>query len=110
MQTESFPSPREIRQAGPTELGISWSDGHESVYPVRDLRLSCKCAECVDELTGVKRISPESIPGDIRPMELKGVGNYGIQISWSDGHGSGIFSYLHLREICPCPKCAGPRP
>ena len=31
------------------------------------------------------------------------VGNYAIQIEFSDGHASGIFSFGVLREICPCP-------
>ena len=35
------------------------------------------------------------------------VGNYAIRIAWNDGHSSGIYSYEHLRKICPCPECAG---
>jgi DUF971 family protein len=34
------------------------------------------------------------------------VGNYAIQITFTDGHATGIFSYDHLRSICPCPDCA----
>jgi DUF971 family protein len=34
------------------------------------------------------------------------VGNYAIQISFSDGHSTGIYSYDHLRSICPCPECS----
>jgi DUF971 family protein len=34
------------------------------------------------------------------------VGNYAIQISFSDGHSTGIYSYDHLRSICPCAECA----
>jgi len=33
------------------------------------------------------------------------VGNYAIQIQFSDGHATGIYSYEHLREICPCEAC-----
>jgi DUF971 family protein len=29
------------------------------------------------------------------------VGNYAMQIEWSDGHGSGIYSFEYLREISP---------
>jgi len=29
------------------------------------------------------------------------VGNYAIRIDWSDDHGSGIYSFQYLREICP---------
>jgi DUF971 family protein len=34
------------------------------------------------------------------------VGNYAINIAFSDGHSTGIYSYDHLRSICPCPDCA----
>jgi DUF971 family protein len=34
------------------------------------------------------------------------VGHYAIQIEFSDGHATGIYSFDYLREICPCPACA----
>ena len=33
------------------------------------------------------------------------VGNYAVQISFTDGHSTGIYSYDHLRTICPCAEC-----
>ena len=33
------------------------------------------------------------------------VGNYALQIQFSDGHATGIYSFEHLREICPCERC-----
>jgi hypothetical protein len=29
------------------------------------------------------------------------VGNYALQIEWSDNHASGIYSFEYLRSICP---------
>ncbi|GAC1677392.1 MAG: hypothetical protein PVS2B2_13750 [Candidatus Acidiferrum sp.] len=34
------------------------------------------------------------------------VGNYAIQITFNDGHATGIYSYDHLRTLCPCEECA----
>ncbi len=34
------------------------------------------------------------------------VGNYAVQIVFSDAHATGIFSFEYLREICPCSACA----
>jgi len=34
------------------------------------------------------------------------VGNYAIQFTFTDGHATGIYSYDHLRIICPCATCA----
>jgi DUF971 family protein len=41
-----------------------------------------------------------------RAQTAKQVGNYAIQISFTDGHSTGIYSYDHLRSICPCAECA----
>ena len=92
-------TPASIRQAGPTELAITWQDGHESVYPVRDLRLACACASCVDEWTGEERLDPASVPADVRPLRIESVGRYALQIHWSDGHETGIYPFRRLREL-----------
>jgi DUF971 family protein len=34
------------------------------------------------------------------------VGNYAIQIQFSDSHSTGIYSFAALREMCPCDACA----
>jgi ATP-binding protein involved in chromosome partitioning len=92
-------TPSAIRQQGPRELAITWSDGRRSVYDVRALRLACGCARCVDEWTGEQRLDPSSVPGDVRPLRVQPVGRYGIQISWSDGHDTGIYPFRRLREL-----------
>ena len=92
-------TPTAIRQQGPRELAITWADGRESRYAVRELRLACGCAACVDEWTGAGRLDPASVPADVRPLRLSAVGRYGIQIHWSDGHETGIYPFRRLREL-----------
>lgn len=41
-----------------------------------------------------------------RAQSAQQVGNYAIQINFTDGHSTGIFSYDYLRTNCPCPDCA----
>jgi DUF971 family protein len=45
------------------------------------------------------------LPGNYaRPLSAVAaelVGNYALRIDWSDEHGSGIYSFQYLREICP---------
>ncbi len=91
--------PTEIRQAGPRRLAVSWADGAESVYDVRELRLLCGCAHCVDEWTGEDRLDPASVPEDVRPVQIERVGRYAIQVRWSDGHESGIYPFRRLRDL-----------
>jgi DUF971 family protein len=84
---------------------ILWQDGHESLYENIYLREHCQCAECVHEWTGEKLISRDRIPPDIRPVSVTAVGNYAISIRFSDGHGTGVYSFDLLRKICPCRIC-----
>ena len=94
-------TPKGIRQAGSFELAITWRDGHESVYPVRELRLVCGCASCVDEWSGEAHLDAAAVPEDVHPLRIEPVGRYAIQIHWSDGHDTGIFPFRRLRELDP---------
>lgn len=97
--------PTELKQISPTELAISWTDGHQSLYHVRNIRLNCHCANCVDEWTREKRVTEESIPADIRPRKIESVGRYAFNIVWSDGHDTGIYTFDQLRSLCECGAC-----
>lgn len=94
-----YVTPTDIRQQGPQQLGITWSDGTDSSYDVRALRLACGCAQCVDEWTGKGTLDPASVPEDVHPLRIQSVGRYAIQIDWSDGHSTGIYTYRRLREL-----------
>ena len=94
------------------ELNITWSDGHESVYPFSLLRHACPCAECRG---GHENMSSEpdpdvfSLPHDDSPAtrirNVEAVGNYALTIEWEDGHHYGIYNWNYLRALCPCPQC-----
>ncbi|GMH74783.1 hypothetical protein TrRE_jg4953 [Triparma retinervis] len=62
------------------------------------LRGECGCAECVEEMTGRKKVVMESIEEDVRPVRTGKVGNYGMEVEWSDGHRS-LYPYKQLRAI-----------
>jgi len=98
-ESDERTTPTSIAQEGPTALGIRWADGVHSVLAVRELRLACGCARCVDEWTGEQRLDPESVPEDVYPTRIEPVGRYAIQITWSDGHDSGIYPYRRLRQL-----------
>jgi len=92
-------SPSDIRRAGPDTLEIEWTDGSTSAFKVFDLRVACPCAQCVDELTGIRRLDPATVPAGVKPVRIRSVGNYAIQITWSDGHDTGIYSFARLRRL-----------
>lgn len=87
----------------PTEDGarlrISWKDGLVAEYAPRGLRLRCPCARCVDEMTGVRTLRPETVDEGVYPTAIHYVGRYALQFVWSDGHSTGIYPFEYLREI-----------
>jgi DUF971 family protein len=46
------------------------------------------------------------VPDDVRPVSVELVGAYGLRIQWSDGHGTGIYTFQRLLASCPCARCA----
>ncbi|HKV73001.1 MAG TPA: DUF971 domain-containing protein [Gemmatimonadales bacterium] len=101
----AFVTPRAIDRSD-AGLTFDWDGaGHTGFFPARVLRLSCPCAECVEEMTGRPLLDPGRVPDDIRPLSMALVGAYGLRINWSDGHGAGIYTFERLRAHCPCPAC-----
>ncbi len=71
--------------------------------------MACRCAHCEDEWTGERRLQAGSVPADIKLLESKPVGRYGLQFVWSDGHSTGIYTFERLRGLCECASCEGSR-
>ncbi len=88
-----------------TRLRIVWDDDHVSEYPPRLLRLACRCAGCIEEMTGRPLLDPARVPADVHPLEIRYVGRYALHFAWSDGHATGIYPFEFLRSVCPCPDC-----
>lgn len=89
---------------------VAWSDGHTSRYDFPYLRDHCPCAMCNDEREKKARAGSSTavlpmFKARVTAKKAQAVGNYAIQIEYSDGHATGIYSFGHLREICPCEAC-----
>ncbi len=92
-------TPVEISREGDHDVSILWKDGHRSHYAARFLRLACPCAQCVEEMTGRPLLDPDTVAENVHPLRIDAVGHYAIQIAFSDGHSTGIFTYERLREL-----------
>lgn len=84
-------------------LNITWTDGAVSRLPAAVLRKHCPCAACRTEkekqsrtLLPVLKAAPA---GKIEAVGGHLVGNYALQIEWSDGHNTGIYDFRYLRTL-----------
>lgn len=91
--------PREIFFDG--KMNIIWKDGVHTVYDYWELRTSCPCASCVDEFTGEKILDDSTVEKNVHPVESAYIGNYALEILWSDGHDTGIYTFRKLRTGYP---------
>lgn len=83
----------------PRTLSLLWEDGQRDDLDVRDLRLACRCALCVEEMSGRKLLDPRTVRADVSPRQITSIGNYAIQFDWNDGHNSGIYAFNDLRAL-----------
>jgi len=97
--TGSETTPIGFMRRDPRTLSILWEDGHRDDLDLRELRLACHCAICVEEMTGRKLLDPKTVKADISPKQINSVGNYAILFDWNDGHNSGIYSFKDLRAL-----------
>ena len=77
------------------ELRVTYDDGVTCTFPLLALRQACPCATC----RGRRDVDEPAYRGasiDARDAELHG--NWGISITWSDGHSTGVYPWSLLRS------------
>lgn len=104
-----MPLPLEIVALRRPTVEITWEDEHRTEYAARDVRLRCRCASCIEEMTGRPLLDPKTVPEDVVATAIDLVGQYAIRITWSDGHDTGIYNWQELRASCDCRECAAVR-
>ncbi len=108
--------PEHIAISKSSGIKIDWQDAHHSEYSLEYLRDECPCATCTGAHGTEPQKSSYAAPSPFQMFQPKlkmnsvePVGHYAVRIHWSDGHSTGIYSFEHLRKICPCPDCAAKR-
>lgn len=98
-QEKQMIMPRKFFKTAEGKFGIEWNDGVRTAFGLKELRLACPCALCVDEHTGEKIIKDSDVAENIALESIMSIGSYAVGCLWSDGHRSGIYPYSYLREL-----------
>ncbi len=85
------------------ELTLTWNDGATTAVAARRLRQYCPCAECVEEWSGKRTFEIETIPAEMKVIEVQGVGNYALSFTFGDLHRTGIFQWEYLKDLSTAP-------
>ena len=88
----------EISHDSKRGISLQFPGQESTVIPSVMLRQQCRCAHCIDELSGQPLLDPNSIDENIHVTAISRVGRYAVMIDWSDGHRS-IFPYEVLERL-----------
>ena len=98
MAVNAAPWPTELTLDQPAKmLKMSFDDGLSFEFTYEFLRVQSPSAEVRGHGPGQEVLQLNKHAVGI--LELKPVGNYGVQIVFDDGHDTGIYSWAWLREI-----------
>lgn len=90
---------RHIKQKDNYTFSILWNNEREQTFRLSRLQANCPCANCVDEKTGRRLISPHLIKEDVRATVIRNVGRYALRIQFTSGCSMGIYSFELLYSI-----------
>ena len=95
--------PKSIKVNEKKFLKITWEDNSISKLTLKYLRDECPCATCKGETVLFRTYRPPAKKMITPEMYMIGnietVGEYAIQITWKDGHNTGIYSWEYLQEL-----------
>ena len=84
-------------------LRLMWVGGEQADISAEPLRAACRCAWCTrDHIDGKFSASFDCIT--IERVAL--IGDYAINIAFSDGHARGIYPWVYLRKLALSPVAA----
>ncbi len=93
--------PADIQAIG-DQLAIKWNDGSETFLAQEFLRKACPCAACGGEPDVLGRVARPLVSYNASSFRLKSVqfvGSYALQITWEDGHSTGLYSFDYLKRL-----------
>lgn len=91
-----------------SHVEVTFADGKLCRFGLEELRLACPCATCRMARDRGEAAWPP--PGRLAPelaiADARLVGAYGLGVTWSDGHSTGIYRFESLRRWCEIGRSA----
>ncbi len=92
------PAIKSLSEVGRYAIGIVWNDGHDSIFPLENLRRACPCDVCKGHVGG------QIAEASQRLRQFSRLGEQGVFIAWIDGHET-VYTTEDLRSLCRCAYC-----
>jgi len=89
-----------LSEVGRYAVDARWGDGHDSIYPLENLRRFCPCLSCKGEVSGEIPLEAQ------RLRQLVRLGEDSVFLGWNDGHET-LYTLPRLRALCRCAYCVG---
>lgn len=97
MNTPMLPTQIELHRQSKT-LELHWPDGGRYTLSCEYLRVYSPSAEVRGHGQGQETLQTGKI--NVTITAIKPVGNYALQLTFSDGHDTGLYSWSYLHELC----------
>jgi len=97
-KSKTAPKIRGLNEVGRYAVGVQWIDGHDSIYPLENLRRFCPCNACGGRIDG------EIPSASQRLAQLSRLGEAALFLEWNDGHET-LYTNAQLRDLCRCAYC-----
>jgi DUF971 family protein len=94
------PKIKDLHDVGRYAVGVQWTDGHDSIFPLDNLRRGCPCEVCNAQAEGTLAADA------LRMRQFSRLGESAVFLGWADGHET-IFTTRQLRDLCRCAYCVG---
>jgi DUF971 family protein len=94
---------KQIKILEKEKLFIKWDEDSSSIITLKYLRDECPCASCKGETILFKTYRPPKptmfSPEMYKIKNIEVVGKYAIQLTWKDGHNTGIYTWEYLKTL-----------
>lgn len=84
------------------ELALAWGDGGETFINLKKLREACPCAVCQGEPDAMGFVVKPTVihtERSFKMLRMQQIGGYALQLTWADGHSTGIYAFDLLRLL-----------